>query len=117
MKILNHRNHPTIISLPLFHPSYTSFSRNVSVEVAWQLENSDAGMVVTEPPLESVLTQALDRIRKKLPVFVNGVSQEGHADVRKLLDDPNVPFCELVEVREREGERGYKDSYIPNYIF
>ncbi|XP_050696858.1 uncharacterized protein LOC126985721 [Eriocheir sinensis] len=66
-------------------------------EVARQLAGSEAGMLVTDPQLEGVAIEALAKLGKNLPVFVNGASSGGHASIPELLNDPNRPYCDLVE--------------------
>lgn len=62
-------------------------------------------MIVTDSQLEGVAAEAIAKVGKSLPVFVNGPSKRGHANISELLSDPNRPYCDLVEVSGGEGER------------
>ncbi len=85
--------------------------------MAGQLADSDVEMIVTDPQIEGIVEEALKKLKKTMPVFVNGASSRGHANIQDLLNDPNRPFCELVEVRgkgkgcrESEGGKGKADK-------
>nr|XP_045616936.1 4-coumarate--CoA ligase 5-like [Procambarus clarkii] len=76
----------------------TTLSSQYTVdEVARQLANSQTEMVVTDPKHEDVLMAALTKLRKTLPVFVNGDSAHGHPNVRHILADSSKPCVEPVQ--------------------
>nr|XP_053648238.1 uncharacterized protein LOC128699500 [Cherax quadricarinatus] len=72
-------------------PSYTAD------EVARQLIDNETDMLVTDPKLESILIDALTKIKKTIPIFISGVSAHGHPNIRHILEDSSKPFAEPVQ--------------------
>ncbi|XP_071538506.1 probable 4-coumarate--CoA ligase 3 [Panulirus ornatus] len=76
----------------------TTVSTNYTAEeVARQLEDSGSEVIVTDPQLEQLVTAALARLKKNLPVFVNGASSLGHPNLRHIIEDTSRPLAEPVE--------------------
>ncbi|XP_071538504.1 uncharacterized protein [Panulirus ornatus] len=76
----------------------TTVSTNYTAEeVARQLEDSGSEVIVTDPQLEQMVTEALARLKKNLPVFVNGASSLGNPNLRHIIEDTSRPLAEPVE--------------------
>ncbi|CAL4127675.1 unnamed protein product, partial [Meganyctiphanes norvegica] len=72
-------------------PSY------VKAEVARQLENADAEVIVVDASLESLVIGACEQLQKSLPILVLGTSSAGNPNIIELLTDKSAPLVEPKE--------------------
>ncbi|XP_071538541.1 probable 4-coumarate--CoA ligase 3 [Panulirus ornatus] len=72
-------------------------STYTSEEVANQLADSDAVMLVVDEVLEPLANAALKSLQRDIPVVVNGVSTCGRPNLRDIIADPNTQFARHVD--------------------
>lgn len=61
--------------------------------------HSDASVIMTDPHLEDLVTAALHKLSKSVPVFVNGPSSLGNPNLMEVIEDPSREFADPVQVR------------------
>lgn len=80
-----------------FNPTYTPG------EIARQLSNSGARVMVVDPLLEGILDAALSQLPRPPKVVLTGKSStEGRPNLQELARDETKPFGEYVKVSERD---------------
>ncbi|CAL4062940.1 unnamed protein product, partial [Meganyctiphanes norvegica] len=64
-------------------------------EVARQLVDSGAVAVVVHPLLEEAVTGAVGTLKRPIKVFVTGENDHGLPDLTQVVQDKNIPFCDV----------------------
>ncbi|XP_064088788.1 uncharacterized protein LOC135203096 isoform X2 [Macrobrachium nipponense] len=74
-----------------------------SEELDRQLRDSKAKLLVSAPSLDSKVMSSVERQKIPLPVVMNGPSRiPGALDLLKILEDPETPSADVVEVSNKD---------------
>ena len=74
-------------------------SNLISEEIAFQLDDSNAKMVVVFSLFEPVVREALALIKKDVPIVAVGIpSPSGIPFAMNIMKDESIPFAKTLEV-------------------